>query len=386
MSYVSDPSRPMFNSLQYCLRCGMPSSERGLTFDEMGICNICRSSEQKMHIDWAAKERELRKALDGYRNRPGTAYDCIVPISGGKDSAFQLYLLTHVYDMKPLAVTFSHNWFSETGAKNLRWCLETFNVDHIMFTPARNLVNRCARHSLGMIGDSCWHCHAGVGAFPLQTAVRYNIPLIIWGESEAELSGQGEYEALVAYDRDYFTKVSAQFEHHEMVTDNLSQRDLSPFALPTWEDIDRVGVVGLHIGNYVFWDAERQVEFLREQFGWSEDEVQGTYKCYKSVECQMPGVHDYTKFLKRGYGRATDHTALDIRAGLMTREEANRLVREFDPKRPEALDHYLEITGYTEEEFYRIMEEQRAKVDVVSREEISAALEDHRQRFGGENQ
>jgi hypothetical protein len=117
-------------------------------------------------------------------------------------------------------------------------------------------------------------------------------------------------------------------------------------------------------------------------YGWREEVVEGTYKCYKSVECIMPGVHDYTKFLKRGYGRATDHSSQDCRAGLMTREEAHEYVRKHDPKRPEILDTYLKSSGYTEEEFYQIMDKQREATGVISREDIEAALADHKARFG----
>ena len=111
----------------------------------------------------------------------------------------------------------------------------------------------------------------------------------------------------------------------------------------------------------MFWDAERQVKFLKKEYGWREDNVEGTYKGYKSVECIMPGMHDYTKFLKRGFGRSTDHVSQDTRVGLMTREEAFDIIRKHDPKKPEIYDYYLKITGLTDEEFYKIMEEQRLK-------------------------
>ena len=116
--------------------------------------------------------RELRRIFDEAKSKAGNNYDCIIGISGGKDSTFQLHVLTKVYGMKPLAVTHSHNWFSETGWYNLVNSLEKFNVDHIMFTPNRNLVNRLAKKSLEGIGDTCWHCHAGGSAFPVQIAVK----------------------------------------------------------------------------------------------------------------------------------------------------------------------------------------------------------------------
>lgn len=376
MAYIREPRKHMFSTLHYCTRCGKPSTEPNSDFDELGVCVICRSSEQKMHMSWKEREKQLVDILDRFRGKSEGGYDCLIPISGGKDSAFQLHLLTNVYGMKPLACTFSHNWYSETGNKNLQWCLETFNVDHIMFTPNRSLVNRCAKRSLEMIGDSCWHCHAGIGAFPVQIAVRHKIPLIIYGESAAENSSDADYDHLLKYDQHYFFKISAFYYPDEFACDYLPVRDLAPFQLPSDEEVAASGFYGIHLGNYVFWDEERQTEFLRDKYGWKEDTVEGTYKCYKSVECRMPGLHDFTKFLKRGYGRSTDHVANDVRNGLMTLEEGNELVRQYDPFEPEILEYYLKITGYSREEFYRIMDSQREKVGKLTREEIRDALED----------
>ncbi len=363
----------LFAQLKYCTRCCMPETTEGIDYDEMGICQACRSAEQKIHIDWTARERELRKMLDHYRSTSGDNYDCMVPISGGKDSTFQLHVLTKVYGLKPLAVTFNHNWYTETGKYNLQNALEKFNVDHIMFTPNRSLVNRLARESLVKIGDSCWHCHAGVGAFPLQVAVKFGIRLLVWGESIAESSGRASYfDPKNRYDRDYFTKVSAKVEADAMVGPRLSPKDLWPFLFPSREEVERAGVVGIHLGDYVFWDDERQMEFVKKEYAWREDKIEGTYKGYKSVECRMAGLHDYTKFLKRGYGRATDHVSQDVRAGLMTREEAWDIIRDYDPRRPEILNYYLEITGLTKEEFFDIMRSHRVeKAKNLRLEELS---------------
>ena len=109
----------------------------------------------------------------------------------------------------------------------------------------------------------------------------------------------------------------------------------------------------------MFWDDERQMEFVRDYYDWKEDKVEGAYKGYKSVECKMPGVHDYSKFVKRGFGRTTDHVSQDVRNGLMTREEAFKLIREIEPKRPEVLDDYLKITEFSEQEFYDILKSHR---------------------------
>jgi N-acetyl sugar amidotransferase len=342
--------------IQYCVRCCVPQTQEGVNFDELGVCTACRSSEQKMHIDWAARERALRKILEDAKAKAGNAYDCVLPISGGKDSFFQAHVLTKIYGMKPLAVTFSHNWFSETGFYNLQRCLEVFNLDHLQFTPARGLVNKLARKSLGAIGDSCWHCHSGVGAFPMQVATNFKIPLLVWGESISENDGRASYECpTMKFDRDYFTKVSARLTAEEMVGGDITAKDMHAFALPSYEEIEKTGVWGIHLGDYIFWDDERQTEFIIDAYGWRETEIEGAYKGYKSAECVMAGVHDFTCYLKRGFGRSTWQASVDVRNGLMTRAEGFELIKQHDQERPQALDYYLEITGLSEEEFYEVM-------------------------------
>lgn len=359
-----DTSTP-FPQLQYCIRCCMPETSAGIDFDELGICKGCRSSEQKMHINWQEREKRLRLLLNEYKKKNPTYYDCIIPISGGKDSTFQLHILTQVYGMKPLVVTFSHNWYSETGKFNLWNTLEKMNVDHIMFTPNRALVNKLARKALLKIGDPCWHCHAGIPAFTLQMAVKFNIPLVIWGESAAEFGSKVTYKDNIQFDENYYLKVSSKVKPDEMLDENITEKELCPFQIPSREELDRIGFMGLHLGDYLFWDGERQVEFIKKEYGWREDHVEGTYKGYKSVECIMTGVHDYSKYIKRGFGRATDHATLDVRAGLLTREEGFELAKREDSRRPAILDYYLDITGFTEEEFENILRglrEDKAKI------------------------
>ncbi len=358
---VSNQEYVPFQNLKYCIRCCMPETVEGMTFDEFGVCQACQSSEQKMHINWTEREKALRTMLEEAKAKAGTNYDCIIPISGGKDSMYQLHVLTQVYGMKPLAVTFSHNWFSETGTYNLLNALEQFNVDHMMFTPNRKLIGKIARRSLSGIGDACWHCHAGVGAFPLHVAVKFKIPLLIWGESIAEHSGRASYKnPVLKFDREYFTKVSAKLTPQQMEEKDLTAKDLYPFNVPTAEECESVGVHGIHLGDYIFWDDERQMEFVRDTYGWKEcKKMENAFKCYKSAECIMAGVHDFTCYLKRGFGRGTVQSTVDVRNGLLTREEGFELAKRHDGERPEALDYYLKVTGMSEEEFYRTIEAKR---------------------------
>lgn len=359
----------LMDGVQYCIRCCIPETQEGVKFDEMGICQACQSSEQKIHIDWVEKEKQLREILDMAKEMAGNNYDCIVPISGGKDSTFQLHVLTKIYKMKPLALTFSHNWFSETGWYNLLNSLEKFNVDHIMFTPSRDLVNRLAKKSLEAIGDTCWHCHTGVPAFALQAAVRFKIPLLIFGESIAESSGRSSYKnPLMEFNVEYFMKVSGKRDPKDMVCEYISEKDMKPFIFPSIEELEEAGVRLMHLGDYIFWDDERQMEFVRDTYGWKETEIEGTYKGYKSAECIMPGMHDFTNYLKRGYGRSTYQASVDVRNGLLSREEGFELANSYDMEIPESLEYYLKITGMSKEEFYKMMNEKR--LDIIKNIEL----------------
>ncbi len=356
---------PPFSKLNYCTRCCMPETSERITFDEMGICQACISSEQKMRIDWSKKEKQLRKILENAKKKSGINYDCIVPISGGKDSAFQLHVLVNVYKMTPLAVTFSHNWYTETGKYNLENILEKLSVDHIMYTPNRGLVNKLARKSLKMIGDSCWHCHSGIWSFPFHVAVKFKIPLLIYGESPAEFSARTTYLDQKFEKKTDFIKVglkeSMVVSAGNMVDKNISPKELNLFFPPTDKELKKEKIHGIFIGDYIFWDHERQTEFLIKEYGWKEDKVEGSYKHYKSVECKMAGVHDYAKYIKRGFGRGTDFASQDVRAGLMTREEGFEIAKKIDSKEPKTLDYYLDISGYTKKEFYQILKKKRKK-------------------------
>lgn len=246
---------PPFKNLRYCMRCCIPETNEGMAFDELGICLACRSQEQKMRIDWSSREQKLRKLLESAKANAGDNYDCIIPISGGKDSAFQLHILCKVYGMRPLAVTFSHNWWTEAGKRNLWKVLEVFDVDHMMYTPRRGLVNNLARNSLTLIGDACWHCHSGVYSFPFHVATKFKIPLLIYGESFAEASGRSTYTSETEQEKDmvsYAWKNSAKVSCDRMISDRVRRKDLSMFYPPSQEELKDAGVYGIHLGDFMF--------------------------------------------------------------------------------------------------------------------------------------
>jgi N-acetyl sugar amidotransferase len=337
------------DKLQYCTRCCLPETMEGITFDEFGVCTPCRSSEEKMHINWRDKQSKLIKIFNKFRNNK--YYDCILPISGGKDSTFQAYVLDKVYKINSIAVTHGTNWMSLTGRYNLENCINKFNLDHLFFLPNRNTINKVAKKSPELIGDACWHCHIGSQTIPMQTAVKWKIPLMIYGESIAERDGRGSYKKIYKPEEKYYygLNVSAKVEPVKYVDNNIKYSEVQIWNYPSKKEMIELQIINLHLGDYIFWDEQKQTEFIINQFGWKiNDRVENTYKGYKSNECIMAGVHDYLNFIKRGVGRATLHASDDVRRGLIKRDEAINLIKEFDPQRPHALDYFLKITELKE--------------------------------------
>ena len=191
-------------------------------------------------------------------------------------------------------------------------------------------------------------------------AIEYDIKLVIWGESVAESSSRGTYKnPILKFDQDYFEKVSAKVSVSNMADENLPLSQLAAYQQPDAKSYSTAEIQGIHLGDYIFWDEERQTEFVKENYGWKETNIEGTYKRYKSAECIMPGVHDFACYLKRGYGRASFHASSDVRAGLVTREEAFESLVPLDQIEPNVLSYYSEITGISREEFISVLESQK---------------------------
>ena len=350
---------PIFKKINYCSRCCLPETWEGISFDNEGICTICKSAEDKMIIEWKNKERELNKIFNKHKNN--NYYDCLLPISGGKDSTFQSYVLTKKYNLNPLAITHGQNWFSITGRENLENCLNKFDLDHIFFCASRKKINNVAKSSLKMIGDACWHCHIGAGTFAIQSAFDWKIRLIVYGEGPADTDARGSFKKKAKISPYRFLKISAVKKNKEFVNKNYSLKKLSNWSYPDDNELKKFNPEIIHLGQYMFWDEQKNIDFVSKYYGWKNTQVENTYKGYKSNECVMAGVHDYLNFLKRGIGRATVHASDDVRRGLITREQGFELAKKFDIQKPHALKYYKKITNYSDNHINKNISEARQK-------------------------
>jgi N-acetyl sugar amidotransferase len=342
--------------LKRCTRCVLPETHETITFDDEGVCNICRGQEIKANaIDWDVKKRELDELVEQYRGR--YEYDCIVPFSGGKDSTWTLYYLVKEYGLKPLVVSFDHGFLRPGLLANNKRTMRELGVAHHVFTPNWKVVQRLMLQSFLEKGDFCWHCHTGIFAYPMRVALQVQVPLVFWGEPSAEYTAYYSYGQTEEVDEKRFNRfvnlgITAQ-DMNVRLEGAVDERDLLPFTYPPVRELRRLDYRSVCLGSYVPWDVRRQSEIIQRELGWEGDEVENVPPgwSFEKIECQMQGVRDYIKYLKRGYTRPSHLASIDIRNQRMDRDDAMALIDEHEGARPPSLDLFLEYVGLTEDEF-----------------------------------
>jgi N-acetyl sugar amidotransferase len=353
--------------MKSCSKCVMPETAETLGFDDKGVCSVCRQVEFKQTaIDWDARRTELDAIVAPLKDVKD--YDCIVPFSGGKDSTFTLWYIVKKLGLKPLVVRFDHGFMRPVINENNLRTFRTLGVDVHTFTPNWQVVRKLMFEALRRRGDFCWHCHTGIFAYPMWVAIEKKVPLVIWGEPSSEYSSfYGYDEAEEVDERRFNTVVNLGINAEDMqgmLDDRVSgykvtARDLKPYTYPPYAELRQLKLRSICLGSYIPWDVKAQVDLIKTELGWQGDEVEGVppQYDYEKIECFMQGVRDYIKFLKRGFGRTTHLTSIDIRNGRMTREEAEELVRQYDGKRPGSLDIFLRYLGLSEADFMEIVSE-----------------------------
>jgi hypothetical protein len=257
-------------------------------------------------------------------------------------------------------VSFDHGFYRPNLVSNRERVLKSLGVDSLIFTPNWKLVQKLMLQSFLEKGDFCWHCHTGIFSYPMWVAIEKQVPLVIWGEPSSEYTSYYDYSEIELVDEDRFNRIinlgmSADDMYHRL-GDGFEPRDLLPFTYPSAKDLKHLGVKSVPLGSYIPWDVREQTKIIKTELGWTGDFVEGVPPGYdyEKIECYMQGVRDFIKFIKRGYARTSHLTSIDIRNGRISREEAIKLVAEFEGTRPHSLDLFLEYTGLTEPEFFEI--------------------------------
>lgn len=351
--------------LRYCQSCVMPETKPDLDFDESGVCSACRYYEKRRDIDWRRRSSELEEILRKYRSSDGTNYDCIVPVSGGKDSHFQVIKMLE-RGMNPLCVTGTTCALSSIGRRNIE-NLKKLGVDYIEFTSNRTIRAKLNRFALMNIGDISWPEHVAIFTTPVRIAVQMNIPLIVWGEnSQNEYGGPASSATNSVLSRRWLEEFGGLLGLRVtdvIGIDGIEKKHLIGYTYPTDEALQRVGVTGLFLGYYLPWDG-LQNAIIAEGYGFEtyHKYVEGSIADYENLDNYQTGIHDYFKFLKYGFGRATDIACLHIRRGRLQRNDGINLCQRHDGKFPweylgMPLEKILSDIDMTLDEFMKICDQ-----------------------------
>ena len=355
--------------MKHCNRCVLPDTKPDLQIDADGVCSACRNYEGRKEINYAARLIELKAILEKYRSKNGWRYDCIVPSSGGKDSTYQALKMKEL-GMNPLVVTATTDHLTDLGRHNLE-NLKLQGVDTIEVTPNPVIRRRINRFALETVGDISWPEHVLIFTIPVRLAVQMRIPLIIWGEnSQHEYGGPAAAAQSNVLNRRWLEEFGGlnglRVSDVQEILD-IDPKEMLQYTYPSDEELSEVGVTGLFLGHYIPWSGRENAEFAKRH-GWETYDklVEGSIVDYENLDNAQTGIHDYFKWLKFGFGRASDLISMAIRRGTMSREQGIKLVQERDGQYPETylgipLSHVLSEIGVTRQYFDCICEKFRNK-------------------------
>lgn len=328
--------------IQFCTRCVVSSMRPRITFDAEGVCSACRFAEEKANTDWVARWRELHQLCEKHRKHTGE-FDVIVPVSGGKDGGFVAHQLKHKYGMTPLCVTWAPLLPTEIGRQNLDSFVAS-GFDVIQGRPNGVTTRKLTRLAFEHMGDPFLPFIYGQTNFPLTIAVKYQIPLIMYGENgEVEYGGDmknahSPTREIEDHDKHYFSGKPPEFWRQY----GVNEEDLKPFQAPKW-----IKGVAIHFMSYYHkWTPQENFYYCVEHTGFNPnpERTEGTYSKYASLDDRLDGLHYYLAYIKFGIGRATSDSSHEIRDTHITREEAVALVHKFDGEFPTR--HWKESCDY----------------------------------------
>jgi N-acetyl sugar amidotransferase len=351
--------------IQFCNRCLYTTAHPlGLTLDDEGVCSGCRVHEEKDTLDWNERWEKLENLVRPYRSHNGNNYDCIIPVTGAQDSYYIVYLVKERLGLNPLLVTYNKYFNTPLGIRNLANLRIRFNCDILYQNVNPISVKKITRSTLRQFGSIYWPILAGQTVFPVQTAVRYKIPLVIWGAHQGlEQVGMFSHEHEVEMSRRY--RKDHDLMGHEAddllsIFDTLKEEDIWQYRYPDDSDLNKIGVRGIYLGNYVRWDPKAQHEQMIREYDYKTASFARTFDCYDYVDCfNYMSLHDQLKLYKHGYSKVTDHATREIRHGRLTREEGIELVQFHEQATVEYLQLFLDWLGITQRSSQFIMDQHR---------------------------
>jgi N-acetyl sugar amidotransferase len=348
-----------------CVRCLYPIFHPlGLILDESGVCSGCLIHEEKDRLDWPERWRKLEQLVSPYRVNSGKTYDCVVPVTGANDCYYIVDTVKNRLGLNPLLVTYNKYFNTPLGIRNLANLRIQFNCDILVQNVNLQAVKRVTQTTLRLMGSMYWPCIAGQTVFPVQTAVRYKIPLIIWGahhgmEQVGMYSHEHEVEMTRRYRKDH-DLMGHEADDLLSIFDTLSEDDIWQYRYPDDADLNAMGVRGIYLGNYVRWDPKAQHEEMIRRYQYMGANFLRTFDTYDHVDCyNFMDIHDHIKYLKFGYTKVTDHASREIRFGRLGRKQAQQLVKHYESQPLMHLQKFCEWLGVEERGLEFILNQHR---------------------------
>jgi N-acetyl sugar amidotransferase len=319
----------------YCARCILPSTRPNLVIGADGICNACATHMERPSIDWAGRERAFRDVVAHAKER-SAGYDCVVPVSGGKDSTWQI-LRCLEYGLNPLGVTWKTPGRTEIGARNLA-NLVTLGVDHIDYQVNPKVERQFMLEALKRFGSTAVPMHMALFNIPLTIAVRLGIPLVVWGENSAfEYGGNDDERYGFRLDREWLRRfgVTHGTTADDWVSETLSRKALTPYFGPAEDDLSRSGVNAVFLGYYFPWDPDTSLQTAKANgFRARAEGAKTGYYDYADIDDDFISIHHFLKWYKFGFTRSFDNLSLEIRNGRLTRAQAIDWLRKRGDETP----------------------------------------------------
>jgi len=351
--------------INFCKRCLYSNTHPlGLILDQEGICSGCRIHEEKDRLDWNERWEKLKSIIKPYINKDGKNYDCIIPVTGGQDSYYTVYLAKVRLGLNPLLVTYNKYFNTPLGINNLANLRIRFNCDILYQNVNPNSVKKITRTTLRKFGNIYWPILAGHTVFPVQIAVRYKIPLFIWGahqgtEQVGMFSHLHEVEMTRRYRKDH-DLMGYEADDLLSIFDTIKEEDIWQYRYPEDNDLKSIGVRGIYLSNYVRWDPKKQHEQMITNFGYRTAKFERTFDAYDYVDCfNYMDLHDLLKLYKHGFSKVTDHATREIRHQRLSRTEGLKLVKQYEQKNLKYSKLFLKWLGISESSFQFILNQQR---------------------------
>jgi len=343
----------------WCSTCLNMSTRPRITFDSQGRCNACQWAEEKKTLDWSVRQNELTKILDEHRSTDGS-FDCVVPVSGGKDGSYVAYQLKHNYGMNPIAVTVTPALSLELGNQNLKNFIAS-GFDHIQVSAAGDILQKLNKFGFIHKGFPYFGWLIAIETVPLRIAAQFKLSLVFYGEEgETEYGGSTALKNSAFHSIDFMRDVYLEGGQDLVFKEaNLANEALTLFRFPTQSDYGDHQLKITHWSYFENWDPYRNYLLAKEKCGLTEaaDTNTGTFTNFAQNDQALYSLHAYMMYLKFGFGRATQDAGIEIRRGAMHREQAINLVKLYDGKYPDQfIELYLDYYQMTQQEFDAVIE------------------------------